>query len=498
MQLQFRKSLLQCLEQGIQEVKNTELTQEIRLGEGMPDVGRILGTWSQCLLRSKQWQGDEIEVSGGVKTWTLYLPEEGSEPRVVEGWLPFQQRWNSSSPGKTGTICVQPLIRYADGRSITARKIMLRIGLGMLCRTYLPMAAEIYEPEELPADLALLRQTYPMRLPVEAGEKTFSLDEEVAFPLAGTDWKILTGMLHPEVTEQRVLNEKVMFKGKGNLQLLCRNSDGDIQPAYLELPFAQLAQLEGDWGDSCNAEVSVEVTDLETDLLESGQLRIKCSLVGQYLVDQERSITVAEDAYCPNRQVRLECTNLQLPAVLEDRLETISLEQTMTGQSGQVICCAFLPDHPKQRQGTDAVHLELSGQMQVLFYGTDGSLQGGTAHWENNRDIPASDNCRMFAQVCPLGQMQAMSNAEQIGASCKLQLTSRSYCMTEIPMIAEITYSDLEEPRVNSPSLILRRTGRRSLWEIAKECGSTVEAIRQANRLDGDPTGDRMLLIPVL
>ena len=74
MQLQFRKSLLQCLEQGIQEVKNTELTQEIRLGEGMPDVGRILGAWGQLIIRGKEWRSDAALCSCGVMVWVLYAP----------------------------------------------------------------------------------------------------------------------------------------------------------------------------------------------------------------------------------------------------------------------------------------------------------------------------------------------------------------------------------------------------------------------------------------
>jgi hypothetical protein len=36
-----------------------------------------------------------------------------------------------------------------------------------------------------------------------------------------------------------------------------------------------------------------------------------------------------------------------------------------------------------------------------------------------------------------------------------------------------------------------------SLWTLAKENGSTMEAIRKANNLSGELTDERMLLIPV-
>ena len=35
------------------------------------------------------------------------------------------------------------------------------------------------------------------------------------------------------------------------------------------------------------------------------------------------------------------------------------------------------------------------------------------------------------------------------------------------------------------------------LWELAKATNSTVEAIRKANGLTGQPSADQMLLIPI-
>ena len=48
------------------------------------------------------------------------------------------------------------------------------------------------------------------------------------------------------------------------------------------------------------------------------------------------------------------------------------------------------------------------------------------------------------------------------------------------------------------PSLVLKRAGELSLWEMAKKYGSTREAIRAANELSGEPAEGQMLLIPVL
>ena len=58
MELQFNQTACQCLRQAVWEVKEQEQTQEVRLPDAMPDIGKVLGAWGQPLIRSKEWRGD--------------------------------------------------------------------------------------------------------------------------------------------------------------------------------------------------------------------------------------------------------------------------------------------------------------------------------------------------------------------------------------------------------------------------------------------------------
>ena len=57
MEVQFTKSTCACLDTAVREVRNTEPTQEIRLSDGMPDIGHILCAWGQPILRGRNgWE----------------------------------------------------------------------------------------------------------------------------------------------------------------------------------------------------------------------------------------------------------------------------------------------------------------------------------------------------------------------------------------------------------------------------------------------------------
>ena len=67
-----------------------------------------------------------------------------------------------------------------------------------------------------------------------------------------------------------------------------------------------------------------------------------------------------------------------------------------------------------------------------------------------------------------------------------------------IPVVTGLQMGEEKTPDPSRPSLILKHQTAGGLWELAKNSGSTMEAIRQANGLTEEPEIGTMLLIPVL
>ena len=84
-----------------------------------------------------------------------------------------------------------------------------------------------------------------------------------------------------------------------------------------------------------------------------------------------------------------------------------------------------------------------------------------------------------------------------LGAQPSVKLQLQTTARQQIPMITALTVSEEKKANPHRPTLILRRMDTDSLWELAKDCGSTMDAIIQANALTTDPEQGQMLLIPV-
>lgn len=496
MELQFLKTPCSCLNQAAWEVKNTEVTQEIRLSDGMPDIGRVLASWGQVIVRSKEWRGNMVTVAGGVMVWALYAPEDGTEPRALNAWIPFQQKWDLSVTDREGPIRVCSLLRFVDSRTVSARKIMVRAGIATLGEMLYPFEAEVFTPHEIPADVELLRRTYPVHLPRESGEKTFLQDEDLTVSGHVPD-KIIAYTMQPEITDQKVMANKVVFRGNGNLHLVYYCKEGRIRTQDFELPFSQFADLEGEYGTDARADMMMGITSLELDLNEEGQLRLKCGLLAQYLVSDRTMLELVEDGYSPHRAVSIHQQPLILPAILDEGQERITAESTAAGVSGQVADVSFLPDFPRIMKNGEQLEMELPGVFQILYYGEDDALQSASARWEGRWNQSSAEDSMMHSTLQPVGRPQVLPGNDAAEIRTDVTVKTRTSAQQGLPMVTGLEVGEIQEPDPNRPSLILCRVDAEQLWDVAKRCNSTVDAIRRINGIQDEPTPNQMLLIPV-
>lgn len=490
------QNFLRCVCRGNQE---QELTHELRLSDGMPDIGRVISAWGQVILRSKEWRRDNISFSGGVMAWVLYIPEDGTQPRSIESWIPFQMKWDMEDSMRDGDIRVQPIVRFADARSISPRKIMLRMGVAAQAEGWLKDSAEVFTPENLPDDTQLLMNTYPVQLHKASGEKAFSLDEVLELSTSQPlPEKLIYYTLQPVIREKKMVGNKLLFRGIGRLHLLFAAQDGSLYSQDFEVPFSQYTEVEEPLSDGASTDIWMGITGLEVEMEQENQLRLKCGLLAQYLLDDRQMISVAEDAYSTSMEVTAETDMLNLPSLLGRKQLTVDTKDALRKDVDNVADTVYLPGLPTQRRDGDLTTWEVSGMFQMLYYDSGHMLQSYTARQLGQVSMMTDLDSEVHVNMLPGEEAAAVPGIDGMEVSGQAVLDVHVIAGKGIPMVTGITVGPKKEGDMARPSLILRRAGDDSLWQIAKDSSSTVSMIQKANGLEGEPERDRMLLIPVV
>lgn len=498
MELPFEKTVCRYWKQKLYTLVNREETQELKLPDSMPDVGRIISSWGQVILRGKDWRDRGIGMNGGVMVWVLYSPEDGGALQRLETWIPFQARADFPDSADDGAIRVETFLRGMDARAVSSRKLMLRVGIGLLVQALVPDELEFYRMGELPEDLETRVERYPFVLTREAGEKTFLMDEDLNLPsgMPMVD-QLVYYRMSPEILEQKVLGSKAAFRGMGNLHVLYIDPDGRLNSQDFQVPFAQYVDLEGEYEPDARISNLLCVTSLELDVEEDGSLRLKCGLVSQHIINAQETVELLEDCYSPCREVVLEKQLISIPAWLEEQQRPVDFSATIPSEEGQPIDLIFFPDAPNVKSRSGGVDLELGGVFQRVMMNPEGSYSSGTDR--QNQSHHMDSECDTICFQVPIGGTSCRAEAGSWRTDTRVVLDLGFICSRPMEMVTGARLGELTAPDPERPSVIIRARGQQeTLWDLAKRCGSTVGAIKRLNKLDGEPEDDRLLLIPVI
>ncbi len=497
MELRFSNTGIPCLKTVKQDVQTQEQTQEVKLSEGLPDMGRVLGAWGQSVLRGKQWQAEEATVSCGAMVWVLYAPEDGSYPRMVETWIPMDLHWQMPGTKQDGKLWVNCLLRSVDARMTGPRKLMVRANMAVRIQACCPDKIDISQPEGLPEDVQLLKKNHRVCLPVETGEKAFQLDEELELPSSCPKARtFLHARLSSKIVEKRVMSDKVVFRGTANLRTFYQGQDEGFYTWDFDVPFSQYADLDGSYSEEAAVTLMPQVTGLETDTDEEGRIRLKAGLTCQYITCDWKDIQVVEDAYSAVRKVEPQVEALTLPAIARMDTQPLLLAHSMSIE-GTAVDVSALVDQVRKQSLPEQIRLEIPVLGQILYYDPDGVLQSTASRWEESVYMEPPLDGDPEVNVLPTGQCSAQQTENGMAVEANVMLETVVTAAKGLPMVTGLEMGQPIPKDPNRPSVILRRVGPEGLWGIAKATGSSVEKIRTANDLQSDPEEGQMLLIPV-
>lgn len=498
MDVKFIKKPLKCLRPFFSQIHTQEQTQEIRLPDAYPDIGKILGCWGRVLMRGKDWRSTSMSANGGVMAWVLYAPEDGTQSRVVDVWIPIQSKWEFPQNADDGVMILRPMLTGLDCRGISARKIMVRAGIDTMAQALKKETMELAEPMDVPGDIQLLKRSYPMDLPMEAGEKQVQLEEHLALPgNLPQIHKIVHYDMNPTIQEQKVLGNRLVFRGQMGVHVMYMTEDGGIYHWDTEVPFSQYTELDGDYGQNATAWMIPILTAMEMDLSEPQQINIRGGIAAQYTIFDRNVLDVVEDAFSPNRDVTPMAEQVQFPALLDSAQMDMTVEGKLDTDAERILCAMPYGEYPTIRMGNEGMEIHMDGLFHTLYENAEGQLSGESTRFNTAVPFTSAAENQMVLWAGDSTQPDILPNGDGYILRSTYPVTAQTYSGRTIPMVTELEIGQQKEADPDRPSIILRRAGDEGLWAIAKGYGSTVAAIMEANQLVGEPESGQMLLIPI-
>lgn len=467
----------------------TESTDAI-VPDTFPDIGRVVCAYGTAAIKDQTPQSGRLLVSGTVRTTVLYQPENGGGLRRLS--IPISFAHIEECEGlDTETVCfVSCRVASVEAVPVNSRKLNVSAQLCFEAEGYQKTTCTVTEGVDLP-DVELLGTPCTVTLVEQAQCCPITVLEDTTLSDA-SDLLLLHAFCTLRATECRAMHGKAVLKGEASITCLALQEDDAVRVLTSSTPFTQILEMaEIDEGDQVSARLAAR--ELDCRLEPDGLLSYTVSASAMITMRRAQTIRRIDDLYLPGRKLQLQQEKVTLhtmPPAAPFMAETT--ETVQTAQHVSHVIAASAVNCGAKRISED--EMQMTAAIQVLYLGDDQQL------CSLQRTLPLTMPCAAKGELSQIELSIRASSAGEQGMLLTVGVAGQSALETQQAFrhIRELEAGEAE----GTPSgvtLVMRYIDQeQSLWDIAKTCGTTMEAIRRANELPAEAktAAATMLLIP--
>ncbi len=472
-----------------------------------PDIAAVLKCTLRPVVQSKQLSGDRMLVDGVAVIQVLYLDEARRCVRSCE----FSKPFTSTFPVKAsiGAPCawVSAKTDYCNCRATSPRRLDVHGAFSVRLKMQAEGGTDVVSA--LSGDTVYTRKNVvSYSVPAVSAEKSFTLSEVLELGQGKPSAESLVrGDAVPVLNDCKLLANKVIVKGDLLMKNLyiCDSESGETQQVRHEIPFSQIIDVEGldeEW--LCDVRLDIASSEIQITQNQNGEnrlLEVNIKLIASVQCYRTGMTEVVTDAYstrCPlkseSRRLDTEC----LKAIQHsDSTIRESLDLPEDGVASVMdIWCEAVPVSETCEDGKS----KLAGRLMISMLAKD--AQGIVSYFERPSDftLEYDDDCNAVASdIRVMDADYSMTGAGKIEIRAELSVTRRCYAVDSFTALSEVTADEEASfPAEKAALKIYYANSGESLWEIAKACHTSMDAVMEENALASDILPkDTMLLVPL-
>lgn len=497
MKINLENKTKKCYCEIIRQCRRIQETAECVVPDVNDDIGKIASIQTSVYLKSKDFTGRGVMVTGEALAAVLYITEGEKAVSYIKLTKPFTLEFDCTELDADTVAQVKLDVVNTEARVLNPRKISLTFEIAGELSCYreenVVVKTEL-APGEHRGIHAHSRETELVCISA-AAEKTFTLSEQFTFPVGKPGpAQLVIPKVAFAVNDCQLIGTKLIVKGSVEISA-CYLSEEVNYPLKTDFstPFSQIIDIGTEDMDSCAAmiELSSVYYDIVNTINGEKALDIEIHAVMQAVTRKSGKFVYISDVYsnlmpaqCEMQQhsINAAASCQQIKLISDERVSVVDDCVDVLSVYSGISQLSIQPDKISAAVVLDIIYRTKSGGLSSVRRLLSLSADCGKAP---DRLINA-----YLADVY-LRPDGAFIDSHIVIELCYLHAQSR-----ELSCVAALTL-DEEAPYDFSafPTVTLVRAEKENIWELAKAYHSSVEQIMAVNQFAED--GERkMLLIP--
>ena len=485
---------------------------DLTLPDYCPDIQKIMKCQVYPRVTMHNISGDRLEVDGVALIRILYLESSKKTIRCSEHTAPFSCSFNLKTTPQNAVVITTTKPEYINCRALSPRRLDIHgafsVYAQIICKNdqnYVKsINAEDVQQKTLPVSTVSL---------AGLGQQQFTVTESLEIGQGKPAVQsIIRSDVKTNLTDCKSISNKLMLKGDIILRILYSTDleTGMLDYADFNIPFSQMLDVDG-VSDECICDTGIDVLNYEIKIRndigdDDTILEFDAKLLATSLAYTNTEIQLVENAYSTQYEIELTHKQIQLTKTIQFINENVLNKATLDLNSQNISKIIDIwNENSTVNADCEEDQITFTGKYNVCILALD--EEENPFYIERSVDFnyqyQLKQNlmgCNVRAKSTVMSLSYRINNSNDLEIRTDIRLSGTVFDNKLYKAVFE-AYANEEHPRIKDSTAALTlyyADNGESIWNIADNYCTSVEAIKNENDLDVDILDTRgMLLIPM-
>ena len=466
--------------------------------DSKPDILNTICTSGVVSIYKKEAQDEKIRLDGAINTYIMYLPDGTDDTvRGLNTSIDFSENINVQDCKEGMNVVANVNVKSIEARVINGRKIGIKATVEVNLKVYLNEEVEIINDIQNENDVQILKQDLRVNSLIGQGTTKINAKDNIKIDAMDNLAEILKVQICLEDRDIKVSYNKVLTKSEASIKIMYLTEDNRINMASYKIPIVGFIDISNVSEENlCDVNYEIKNIIIKPNSQEEHSVYVEIEVEVMCYVYEEKQINLIQDMYSPTQKLNIEKKQI---LTMNDKNNVTNIKQIREKinlkdiDDLSLVDVDVIPAILNESKINTKILYEAELNLKFIFQNsrtqiitkeakipfdyTIDNLEGGESlNTNSNIEIKSKDFI--------------IQDDGDINCNIDAQTEISMYRIANINMIDNIEEGGEREEQDYSIVIYIVKKGD-TLWEIAKEFGSTVDGIARVNGIE-----NRDLIIP--
>jgi|GEM_PF-215080 len=465
---------------------------DVIVPDSKPDILNTISTSGCVCVSRKEILEDKIRIDGNINTYIMYLADDSNDKvRGINTNLEYLESINIPNIQEGMNSIIETRIKNIEGKVINGRKIGIKAALEVNVRIYSNEEMEIVNDIPNAEGIQLLREDVNVNALVGMGDTKIYAKDTITIDSVDNLAEILKSNVCICDKDIKISYNKILTKAEAEVKIMYLTEDNRINCIAARIPIVGFVDIQNVTEDNiCDVSYEIRNLTIKPNPVEEHSIYVEMEVVVNVIVYEEKQMNLIQDIYSTNENLEFNkkkittITNKQSKREMKQIREKIEVEGLR--ENKELIDVDINPVVERINNTNHKMTYECSLELTMVLSNQELQVETKTAKIPFEyiiENITDGENINSNMEIEIANQDFIIQDGGMLSSNIDVLMNHNSHKNANLNIMNEIQTNGERELDDYSMVMYIIKRGD-TLWNIAKEFGSTVQDIVMANEIE--------------